>query len=43
MLLVVSMLCALNYFICDTFIRAIKIQYSDNLQLIQLIPLSIFV
>lgn len=43
MLLGISVLCVLNYFICDTFIRAIKIQYSDNLQLIQLIPLSIFV
>ena len=43
MLLGISMLCILNYFVRDRFISAIKIQYSDNLQLIQLTPLSIFV
>ena len=43
MLLIINMLYVLCYFICDTFISAIKIQYSDNLQLTQLTPLSIFV
>ena len=30
MLLIVNKLCDLNYFICDTFISAIKIKYTNN-------------
>ena len=36
MLLIINKLCDLNYFVCDTFISAIKIKYTDKLQL----PLS---
>ena len=36
MLLIINKLCNLNYFVCDTFISAIKIKYTDKLQL----PLS---
>ena len=30
MLLIVNKLCDLNYFVCDTFISAIKIKYTNN-------------
>ena len=30
MLLVINKLCDLNYFVCDTFISAIKIKYTNN-------------
>ena len=30
MLLIISKLCDLNYFVCDTFISAIKIKYTNN-------------
>ena len=30
MLLTINKLCDLNYFVCDTFISAIKIKYTNN-------------
>ena len=30
MLLIVNVLCNLNYFVCNTFISAIKIKYTNN-------------
>ena len=37
MLLAISKLCDLNYFVCDTFISAIKIKYTNN-QHLSLLP-----